>query len=72
MKTDGAGLFGKNPVSRKKWIKCQNSVENGRVRRLQDLTILRPFDPAILRLPVREGLVAMTEEFKCRDECKEI
>ena len=45
-------------------------VPLSRVRALDDLTILRPFDPAILRAPINEGCVAMMDEFKFRDECK--
>ena len=47
-------------------------VPLSRVRRLQDLTILRPFDPSILRAKVNEGCVAMMEEFKARDACRDM
>ena len=45
-------------------------VPLSRVRALKDLTILRPFDPAILRAPVNEGCVTMMNEFKSKDECR--
>ena len=47
-------------------------VPLSRVRRLQDLTILRPFDPSILNAPVNEGCAAMMEEFERRDLCKDM
>ena len=47
-------------------------VPLSRVRALDDLTIIRPFDPATLRAPVNEGCVAMMNEFKLRDECKDL
>ena len=47
-------------------------VPLSRVRALDDLTILRPFDPAILRAPVNEGCLAMMDEFKSRDECRDM
>ena len=34
------------------------------VRRLEDLTILRPFNPTILRVKINEGCTAIMEEFK--------
>ena len=45
-------------------------VPLSRVRRLQDLTILRPFDQSILKAKVNAGCAAMMEEFKARDLCK--
>ena len=58
-KTKGVGLeFAYVPLSR--------------VRRLQDLTILRPFDPRILNAKVSEGCAAMMEEFKRKDLCKDM
>ena len=47
-------------------------VPLSRVRRLEDLTILRPFDPSILKAKVKEGCAAMMEEFKARDKCKDM
>ena len=47
-------------------------VPLSRVRALRDLTILRPFDPSILNAPINEGCVAMMEEFKLLDECKDM
>ena len=47
-------------------------VPLSRVRRLQDLTILRPFNPSILNAKVSEGCKAMMDEFKRRDLCKDM
>ena len=47
-------------------------VPLSRVRRLQDLTILRPFDPSILNAKVNEGCAAMMEEYKRRDIGKDL
>ena len=47
-------------------------VPLSRVKRLQDLTILRPFDPSILMVSVNEGCKAMMEDFKRRDLCKDM
>ena len=47
-------------------------VPLSRVRRLQDLTILRSFDPSVLYAKVNEGCAAMMEEFKRRDLCKDM
>lgn len=47
-------------------------VPLSRVRRLEDLTILRPFDPSILMVDVNDGCKAMMEEFKRRDLCKDM
>ena len=47
-------------------------VPLSRVRRLQDLTILRPFDPSILNAKVNDACAAMMEEFKARDLCKDM
>ena len=47
-------------------------VPLSRVRRLLDLTILRPFHPFILHAKVNEGCAAMMEEFKQRDLCKDM
>ena len=47
-------------------------VPLSRVRALKDLNILRPFDPSILRAPVNEGCAAMMNEFKARDECRDL
>ena len=45
-------------------------VPLSRVRRLNDLTILRPFDPSILKVKVNEDCYAMMETFKAKDLCK--
>ena len=47
-------------------------VPLSRVRRLQDLTIMRPFDPSILNAKVNDGCAAMMEEYKARDLCKDM
>ena len=47
-------------------------VPLSRVRKLEDLTILRPFDPSVLKAQVNEACAAMMEEFKDRDLCKDI
>ena len=59
------------PTSKPKGIEF-SYVPLSRVRRLDDLTILRPFDPSVLRLKVNEGCVAMMKEFKARDLCKDL
>ena len=45
-------------------------VPLSRVRRLEDLTVLRPFDPAVLKMKVNEACAAMMDEFRARDLCK--
>ena len=47
-------------------------VPLSRVKRLQDLTILRPFDPSILNAKVNDACAAMMEEFKRRDLCRDL
>ena len=47
-------------------------VPLSRVRTLKDLTILRPFDAAILKAQVNEGCAAMMAEFKSKDLCKDM
>jgi len=47
-------------------------VPLSRVRRLEDLTILRSFDSSILKAQVNEACAAMMEEFKHRDLCKDM
>ena len=47
-------------------------VPLSRVRRLEDLTILRPFDPAVLKAKVNPACAAMLEDFKSRDLCKDM
>ena len=47
-------------------------VPLSRVRRLEDLTILRPFNPAVLKMPPKEDLECMRKEFKDKDVCKDI
>ena len=46
-------------------------VPLSRVRTLKDLTILRSFNPEVLRAKIDKGCVDMLEEFKQRDECKD-
>ena len=47
-------------------------VPLSRVRRLEDLHILRPFNPNVLKAQVNQGCAAMMEEFKARDLCKDM
>ena len=47
-------------------------VPLSRVRALNDLTILRPFDRSILKAPVNRGCSAMMSEFISMDECKDM
>ena len=47
-------------------------VPLSRVRALKDLTILRPFDSSILRAPINEGCRAMMNDYKSRDECRDL
>ena len=47
-------------------------VPLSRVRTSQNLTILRPFDPSVLKAKVNEACAAMMEEFKARDVCKDM
>ena len=47
-------------------------VPLSRVRRLKDLTILRPFNPSILKAQVDGDCAAMMEEFRARDKCKDM
>ena len=47
-------------------------VPLSRVKRLVDLTILKPFPLAVLKAEVNEGCAAMMEEFKVRDLCKDL
>ena len=47
-------------------------VPLSRVRRLVDLTILRMFDPSVLKVQVRKSCFAMMEEFRARDKCKDM
>ena len=47
-------------------------VPLSRVRTLQDLTVLRPFDPSILKAKVNEACAAMMEEFKGKDVCRDV
>ena len=47
-------------------------VPLSRVRALKDLTILRPFDRSILEAPINEGCVAMMNDFKLQDECRDM
>ncbi len=47
-------------------------VPLSRVRTLNELTILRPFDPSILNARVNKDCAAMMEEFKARDVCRDM
>ena len=47
-------------------------VPLSRVRRLEDLTILRPFDSSVLRTQVNEDCRAMMETYKNIDLCKDM
>ena len=47
-------------------------VPLSRVKRLVDLTILKPFPPAVLKAQVNEGCAAMMDEYKARDICKDM
>ena len=47
-------------------------VPLSRVRRLEDLTILRMFDPSVLKVQVKKNCLAMMEEFRARDKCKDM
>ena len=45
-------------------------VPLSRVKRLEDVTILRPFQYSVLKGQVNEACAAMMEEFKLKDLCK--
>jgi ATP-dependent exoDNAse (exonuclease V) alpha subunit len=47
-------------------------VPLSRVRTLEDLTILRPFDPSILKARINRDCVAMMNDFKARDVCRDM
>ena len=47
-------------------------VPLSRIRRLTDLTILRPFPPSVIKRKVNEACAAMMEELKARDLCKDM
>ena len=47
-------------------------VPLSRVRRLEDLTILRPFPVEVLKAKVNDACAAMMEEFKLRDLCRNL
>jgi ATP-dependent exoDNAse (exonuclease V) alpha subunit len=47
-------------------------VPLSRVRRLEDLTVLRPFNPNVMKAQVNQGCAAMMKEFKQRDLCKDM
>ena len=47
-------------------------VPLSRVKRLVDLTILKPFPPAVLKAQVNEGCAAMMDEYKAKDICKDM
>ena len=42
------------------------------VRGLKDLTILRPFDPSVIKIQPNTACVAMMEQFKTMDKCKDM
>ena len=47
-------------------------VPLSRVRKLEDLSILRPFPPSVIKAKVNEACAAMMKEFKARDLCKDM
>ena len=47
-------------------------VPLSQVRRLEDLTVLRTFDPSVLKAQVDEDCDAMMKDFKARDLCKDM
>ena len=47
-------------------------VPLSRVRRLQDLTILRPFDASVIKVKPNPACLAMMEYFKTLDKCKDM
>ena len=47
-------------------------VPVSRVRRLKDLTILRPFDSSVIKIQPNAACVAMMEQFKTMDKCKDM
>jgi hypothetical protein len=61
------------PSNTKNKVKIEFAyVPLSRVRRLEDLNILRPFNPCVLKAQVNQGCAAMMEEFKARDLCKDL
>jgi ATP-dependent exoDNAse (exonuclease V) alpha subunit len=61
------------PTNTKNKVKIEFAyVPLSRVRRLEDLNILRPFNPCVLKAQVNQGCAAMMEEFKARDLCKNL
>ena len=61
------------PQPGKKNVEIEHAyVPLSRVRRLEDLTILRTFDPSVLKAKVNEDCAAMMKEFKARDLCKDM
>ena len=60
------------PQKRRKYVDISFSyVPLSRVRALKDLTILRPFDFAVITKSVNPDCAAMMEEFKRKDICKD-
>ena len=47
-------------------------VPLSRVRTVEDLMILRNFDPSVLKVQVNASCFAMMEEFRARDMCKDM
>ena len=47
-------------------------VPLSRVKRLQDLTLLRPVQASVLRARVNKNVASMMEDFKSRDLCKNL
>ena len=59
------------PPPFKKVVRIEDAyVPLSRVRRLEDLTVLRTFDPSVLKAQVDEDCAAMMKDFKARDICK--
>jgi hypothetical protein len=47
-------------------------VPLSRVRRLEDLAILRPFDAKVMKVKPKPACIAMLEHFKAMDKCKDM
>ena len=47
-------------------------VPLSRVRRLIDLTILRPFDASVVKVKPNPACLAMMEYFKTLDKCRDV
>ena len=47
-------------------------VPLSRVRRLEDITILRPFNAEIMKVKPNPACLAMMDHFKTMDKCKDM